>query len=162
MGPFRFRLARVMDWYEKQSQLEAERLRMCAEQVIRTQKEIEEHQKNVLAHQMELLAKPNPDPHELAALGPFQKKAKRQEHKLRQKLHKNEEETERQRAVSQAAQRRVRLIEKLRERRLAEHEYEFNRELEELASEAFLARYARALTDPPAVDQGIRPARTSL
>jgi hypothetical protein len=61
MGPFRFRLARVMDWYEKQSHLEAERLRMCAEQVVRTQSEIDRHKKDVLAHQMELQAKPNPD-----------------------------------------------------------------------------------------------------
>ena len=148
MGPFRFRLARVMDWYEKQSHLEAERLRMCAEQVVRMQGEIDQHKKDVLTHQMELLEKPNPDAHELAALGPFQRHAKRQEHRLRQKLQQGEEATEKQREISQAAQRRLRLVEKLRERRLAEHDYLFDRELEEIASEAYLARYARELNEP--------------
>jgi hypothetical protein len=148
MGPFRFRLARVMDWYEKQSHLEAERLRMCAEQVVRMHSEIDQHKKDVLTHQMELLAKPNPEAHELAALGPFQRRAKKQEHRLHQKLKQSEEATEKQREISQAAQRRLRLIEKLRERRLAEHEYLFDRELEEIASEAYLARYARELHDP--------------
>src|SRR6185312_8900727 len=147
MGPFRFRLARVMDWYEKQSHLEAARLRMCAEQVVRLQGEIDQHKKDVLTHQMELLAKPNPEAHELAALGPFQRGAKRQEHRLRQKVKKGEEATEKQREISQAAQRRLRLIEKLRERRVAEHQYLFDRELEEIASEAFLARYARELNE---------------
>ena len=148
MGPFRFRLARVMDWYEKQSHLEAERLRMCAEQVVRMQIEIDQHKKDVLAHQMELLAKPNPEPHELAALGPFQRGARKHEHRLRQNLKQGEQATEKQREISQAAQRRLRLIEKLRERRLAEHVYLFDRELEEIASEAHLARYARELNQP--------------
>ncbi|HXE64382.1 MAG TPA: hypothetical protein VN519_12630 [Bryobacteraceae bacterium] len=147
MGPFRFRLAKVMDWYEKQSHLEAERLRMCAEQVVRMHAEIDQHKKNVLAHQMELLAKPNPEPHELAALGPFQRGARKQEHRLRQKLKRDEEATEKQREISQAAQQRLRLIEKLRERREAEHQYLFDRELEEIASEAYLARYARELNE---------------
>jgi hypothetical protein len=148
MGPFRFRLAKVMDWYEKQSHLEAARLRMCAELVVRMHAEIDQHKKDVLAHQMELLAKPNPEPHELAALGPFQRGARKQEHRLRQKLKKGEEATEKQREISQAAQQRLRLIEKLRERRSAEHQYLFDRELEEVASEAYLARYARELNDP--------------
>jgi hypothetical protein len=148
MGPFRFRLARVMDWYEKQSRLEAERLRLCAEQVVRTQGEIDRHREDVLTHQMELLAKANPETHELAALGPFQRGARKQEHRLRQKLKTGEEVTAKQREISQAAERRLRLIEKLRERRQAEHQYLFDRELEEIASEAYLARYARALQDP--------------
>ena len=134
-----------MDWYEKQSRLEAERLRMCAEQVVRIQVEIDQHKKDVLAHQMELLAKPNPDPYELAALGGFQRGARKQEHRMRQKLKKGEEAAEQQREISQAAERRMRLVEKLRERRLAEHQYLFDRELEEIASEAYLARFAREL-----------------
>jgi hypothetical protein len=134
-----------MDWYERQSHLEAERLRMCAGEVVRMQVEIEEYKKDVLARQMELLAKPNPEPHELAALGGFQRGARKQEHRMRQNLKKGEEATEKQREISQAAEQRVRLIEKLRERRLAEHQYLFDRELEEIASEAYLARYAREL-----------------
>ncbi len=39
------------------------------------------------------------------------------------------------------ARRRCRLLEKLKERRRAEYDYEMNRELESLASETFLARW---------------------
>jgi hypothetical protein len=42
----------------------------------------------------------------------------------------------------QAAERRVRLLEKLRERRVAEYTYAETRELEELASDAYFAKWA--------------------
>jgi len=41
------------------------------------------------------------------------------------------------------AQRRVRLLERLRERRFSEWEAELNRELEALAAESYLARWKR-------------------
>jgi flagellar export protein FliJ len=41
------------------------------------------------------------------------------------------------------AERKVRLLERLRERRLAEWTHEFNLELDALASETFLAKWAR-------------------
>ena len=41
------------------------------------------------------------------------------------------------------AERKVRLLERLKERRLAEWNLEFNREMEALASETFLSKWAR-------------------
>jgi hypothetical protein len=41
------------------------------------------------------------------------------------------------------AERKVRLLERLKERRLAEWTFDFNRELEALASETFLSKWAR-------------------
>jgi flagellar export protein FliJ len=150
MPTFRFRLAKVLDWYQEQSRIESERLRISIERVAQARVEIERHGKEVLARQMELIASPAPQVHELAALEPFRRKAKQHELQLRRKLQKDEQEVERQRGVYQAAERRLRLIEKLRERRLSEHEYQESKELEELASEAYLARFARDLNSSPA------------
>jgi hypothetical protein len=44
----------------------------------------------------------------------------------------------------QQAQQRVRLLEKLRDRRLAEYSIAAGRELEEAAAEAFLVRWSQA------------------
>jgi hypothetical protein len=43
------------------------------------------------------------------------------------------------------AQLKVHLLEKLRDRRLSEHTYAVNRELEELAADAYLAKFAREM-----------------
>jgi glucose-6-phosphate dehydrogenase assembly protein OpcA len=145
MSKFHFRLEKVLDWYRKQCQIEEQRLRMCSDRVLQTQAEIERHQQEVLARQMELIECPMPDTAELAALGPFRRGARGQEKLLRQKLRTYEQELVRQRGVAQLARRRQRLVENLRERRLSEHQYEADREMEELASETHLAGLVRAL-----------------
>ena len=150
MTPFRFPLSKVLEWYRKQSQIEGERLRICAERVAQAKIDVERHQRDVRARQMELIESPQPRTLELAALAPFLRRAKQQELLLWQKYHKIAQELERQRGVSLAAQRRLRLTEKLHDRQLSEHDYEASRQLEEMASEAYLARFARALNDNPA------------
>jgi len=86
---------------------------------------------------------------ELAALGSFCRQAKKRETQLREHWQMKQKSLEDQRKVVLAAQRRLRLVEKLRDRRLEEHRYEEARELEELASESYLAGFARDLNDPP-------------
>jgi hypothetical protein len=149
MAPFRFRLARVLEWYRKQSQIEEERLRLCTEQAIQAIAAVERHQRDVLARQMELIQSPEPQTHELAALEPFRRRAKQHEAQLIRKCHSSTQEADLQRGVAQAAQRRLRLVEKLRDRRLSEHSYEADRELEELATETHLAGFARNLSGKP-------------
>jgi hypothetical protein len=84
---------------------------------------------------------------ELAALGSFRRRAKQLDRELREKCQKTGQALEQQRGAALVAQRRLRLIEKLRDRRLAECQYETARELEALASETFLAAYARGMTE---------------
>jgi hypothetical protein len=147
MAPFRFRLARVLDWYGKQSTIEQQRLRVCVERSVQAKAEIERHQKDVLSRQMELIQSPRPQVGELAALGPYYRAANRQEARLREKCSKTEQELDRQRNIALLSQRRQRLVEKLRDRMLSEFKYEADRELEELASETHLAGLARTLND---------------
>jgi hypothetical protein len=149
MAPYQFRLARALDWYAKQCQVEEERLRLCAERAVRARAEIDDHQKSVLAQQMELIQTSRPETHELASLEPFRRGAKQQELRLRRNCIKYEQELDSQRGVAQAARRRVRLVENLRDRRLVEYRYEADRELEALAAETHLAGFARALAGKP-------------
>ena len=145
MAPYRFRLARVLDWYRKQSQVEQECLRSCNERTIQAKADIENHVRQVLARQTELIHSAKLQARELAALEPFRRGAKQQEVRLRENFLRCEKALEKQRTVAQAAQRRVRLLENLSDRRLSEYRYETDRELEELASDTHLAGLARAL-----------------
>ena len=147
MAPFRFRLARVLDWYGKQSQIEEQRLRICVERSVQAKAEIECHRKDVLSRQMELIQSPRPEVGELTALEPYYRGANRHEAKLRENCGKCEQELDRQREIARLSQRRLRLVEKLRDRVLSEYQYESDRELEELASETHLAGLARTLND---------------
>ena len=147
MVPFRFQLERVLEWYRTQASLEEERLRLCANAAAHAVAEMEHHRRDSLARQMEVLRSAKIQASELAALGAFRRRAKQLDRELGEKCQKTGQALEQQRGVAMVAQRRLRLIEKLRDRRLAEHEYETARELEALASETFLAAYARGMTE---------------
>jgi len=147
MAPFRFQLERVLGWYRTQADLEEERLRVCADAAAHAVAEMERHRRDSLALQMEVLRSPKIQASELAALGSFRRRAKQLDRELREKCQKTGQALEQQRGVVLAAQRRLRLMEKLRDRRLAEYQYETARELEALASETFLAAYARGMTE---------------
>jgi flagellar export protein FliJ len=58
------------------------------------------------------------------------------------------EELQKHRDTLIAAQRKVRLLEKLREKRLAEWQEKFDREIEELAADSTNSRYSRLAANP--------------
>jgi len=148
MTRFNDRLADVLEWYRKKCDLEENRFKLLAEQVALAESQIEFHRTQVLAHQMNLIKSSELQAFELAALGSFCRQAKKSESRLRQDCQMKQKSLEEQRKVVLAAQRRLRLVEKLRDRRLEEHRYEETRKLEELASESYLAGFARGLNDP--------------
>jgi hypothetical protein len=147
MAQFQFRLARVLDWYQERCRLEENRLRILAELAARAESAIALHRKEVLAHQTELFQSRNLHAFELAALGSFCRQAKKREVQLSEHWAKSKSALENQRKVVLAAQQRLQLLEKLHDRRLGEHRYQEARELEELASESYLAAFARGLNE---------------
>jgi flagellar export protein FliJ len=147
MARFHDRLARVFEWYQERCRLEENRFGMLMESAARAQSEIEAHRKEVLAQQMELIQSPNPRASELAALGSFCRQAKKREARLREDWQLKVRSLESQRKIVLAARQRVQLVEKLRGRRLNEFRYQEARELEELASETYLASFARGLNE---------------
>jgi hypothetical protein len=147
MAQFQFRLARVLGWYRERCRLEENRLRVLAELAARAESAIDAHRKEVLAHQTELFQSPSLRAFELTALGSFCRQAKKREAQLSEHWKNSRNSLESQRKVVLAAQQRLQLLEKLHDRRLGEHQYQEARELEELASESYLAAFVRGLNE---------------
>jgi hypothetical protein len=147
MVPFQFRLARVLGWYRERCRLEENRLRVLTELAARAESEIERHRKEVQAHQTELFQSQNLRAFELTALSSFCRQAKKREAQLSEHWNNSKRLLETQRKVVLAAQQRLQLLEKLHDRRLGEHRYLEARELEELASESYLAAFVRGMNE---------------
>jgi flagellar biosynthesis chaperone FliJ len=80
---------------------------------------------------------------DLAALGAFQMHVQGKEKALAQRRIEFEKKLQEQRDAMLEARRRCTLLEKLKERRRVDWNVALNRELEELASESYLAQWNR-------------------
>jgi flagellar export protein FliJ len=80
---------------------------------------------------------------DLAALAAYRHRARERSQEIAGKRAARERELEGLRTSAMEARRRVRLLERLRERRHAEWQAAAGKELEEMASESYLARWAR-------------------
>jgi hypothetical protein len=141
------RLARLLSWYEKQYQLEQNRLHLCMDQFLRAGRDLDQHREQVLARRNELVQAETVEAFELAALASFRHRAEQREAELVKMRAQREQAVIRQRAISQKAQTRLRLMEKLHDRRLAEFTYQTERELETMASEMHLAGVVRSMNN---------------
>jgi hypothetical protein len=142
------RLARLRSWYDKQYQLEQSRLHLCLDQFLRAGQELELHREQVLARRTELIQAETFQAGELATLASFRQRAQEREIQLVKAQAQREQALGKQKTVTQKAQTRLRLVEKLTERRVAEYNYQNERELETMASEMHLAGVARAMNVP--------------
>jgi flagellar FliJ protein len=82
---------------------------------------------------------------DLAALGAFRLRTQAEEKRLAAKRAQAEKAIEERRAAMLEARRRLKLLERLKERRRAEWQAAAAKEIEELASEAYLARWERGV-----------------
>lgn len=142
MQAFRFRLARVLEWYTRQYEEEERRLAACLAALADANRAIAALQAERLATERDVVSRTAIPARDFVALGVYRLAAKRREVELDGVRAAREADVQAQRVRLQAAQRRVRLLEKLRERRLGEYVYAETRELEELASDAFFAKWA--------------------
>ena len=142
MQTFRFRLAKVLEWYTRQYEEEEVRFGACLAALSKAKEAIAALQAERLAIEQETVSLPCMAALDLVSLGLYRLGAKRHELELNELRERCEAAVREQREKLQAAQRKVRLLEKLRERRVAEHVYAETRELEELASDAFFAKWA--------------------
>jgi len=142
MQAFRFRLARVLEWYTRQYELEERRLTACLAALTDAKAAIAALLAERLAVERDMLSRKAIPARDFAALGLYRIGVRKREIELNAARERCEAEVEAQRLKLRAAERRVRLVEKLRERRLAEYTYAETRELEELASDAFFAKWA--------------------
>jgi hypothetical protein len=142
---FRFRLARVLEWYDRLYHLEAGRLKQCAERAAAANAELARHRESRLLSENQILSLHYLSGKDLEARESFRKQSALQEARLIQVSNAADKNLREQQSATLAAQRKVRLVEKLRDRRRDEFEYLAGRELEELAADSWLAGFARSL-----------------
>ena len=143
MTTFRFRLQRVLDLRRTQFQIaESECQRAGARlHAIQAQQAVLAARKAETRNAITLL--PEVMGRDLAPLpGWFQWTVKAGDH-LRRLEQAAAVELQKRREALLAAQRKVRLLEKLRDHRQAEWQVDFDRELEELAADSINSRYSR-------------------
>jgi len=144
---FRFRLSRVLEWYDRQYQFEAGRLRQCAERSASAHDELARHRQSRIANETQLLRLESLHGNDLMARELYRKRSLLQESHLIRICHDADRDLEKQKEATLAAQRRVRLVEKLRERKRDEFNYLASRDLENVAADSWLAGFARNLTE---------------
>jgi flagellar export protein FliJ len=142
MPAFRFRLEKVLEWYTHQYELEERRFTVCMAALTAAKQALAALQAERITIEQDVVSRAAIPGRDFAALGLYRLGAKKREVDLQAALDQCEADVIAQRLRLQAAERRVRLLEKLRERRLTEHVYAETRELQELAADAFFAKWA--------------------
>ena len=143
MGAFRFRLGRVLEWYGEQCQLEENRLADLNRALATTREAIARLQAERLGIETDLLLRVSIPAREFVALGLYRLRAKNEAACFETERAMQQTAVGEQRAKVQAVRRQIRLLEKLRERHLADHVYAEQRELENLAGDSHLAKWVR-------------------
>jgi len=140
---FRFNLQRVLDWRRTQLDLEEARFKQKLAAVAeldraRAALEAAEIHAEVQVRQWSPMAG-----RDVTALGGYRLHVRAQEQEIAVTRAKSQTALDAQEAAMLEARRRCRLLERLKERRRAEWQAAGDRELEELASESYLAGWAR-------------------
>jgi flagellar export protein FliJ len=143
MQRFRFRLDRVLDWRRKEYRVEETRLAACVALVHAIEKKIERLRAERASIESDLLGRDAIPAADFANLGRYRLRADKERIELSEQRRQGLLSAAGQRARVQQAEQRVKLLEKMRERRLEEHTAAVNHELENLAAEAYLARWPR-------------------
>ena len=141
---FQFRLHRVLAWYEKRCQLEEDRLRVILNDISRVESEIETLQQSREAIGRNIVESQSVSAADFAALASYRDGSRRQELAMEQNKTRLEAILLEQRSRVMALRTKIRLLEKLRERRVAEHLADEQRQLEELAGDVYRAATFRA------------------
>ena len=144
MATFQFRLQRVLEWYQTQCDVEENRLALCLAALNKVQESIARLQAESLSTERDVISGSSISGRDLASLGLYRLRARIQAAELEQERVRRSREVDAQMSVVQKAQRRLRLVEKLRDRRLSEHLYAEDRALETLAAEAYQSKWIAA------------------
>jgi len=142
MQTFRFRLEKVLEWYTRQYELEERALTVCLAALAEAKAAIAALLAERVTIESDMLSRPFLHAQDLSALSLYRLGSKKRGLDLNTVRDRCEADAEAQRIKLRAAERKVRLLEKLRERRVAEYTYAETRELEELASDAYFAKWA--------------------
>jgi hypothetical protein len=141
MQRFRFRLESVLAWRRLHLELEETKLQRLFGELRQVGLAGERLEEEKAQEERAVLYSPSVEARELAALESYRLHVAREKERLAKLRADCEGRIAAQRAQVLKAERDVRLLEKLREKRLAEWQAAGDREQEALASELFLARW---------------------
>jgi len=143
MNAFRFRLEQVLAWRRTQFELAEIEFRREAAALAELDRASAELEAGAIRAEVEVREWRPMAGRDLSALGGFRLHVERRVKALAaQRAEQARKLAEREQAMREA-RRRLRLLERLRERRLEEWQSASARELEQIAAESYLARFAR-------------------
>lgn len=147
MKRFEFRLGRVLDFRREQAELERSRLESLLAQVLRIDQETNSLQSEAADARDQVARSASVSGEELSALSAFERHIRNRTTLLDQVRQETQLQVRRQQAIVVEAERKVKLLLKLRQRKLTSWTLEEQKELEVLAAESYLSRLAAAGRD---------------
>jgi len=143
MKSFEFPLEKVLDLRRKQLKTEETQFRQRLRELADIDRRRAEYEAAGAAAEQQVRGWNPLFGRELHALGSFRLHTKQQELDLAQPRAECQQRVAAQQKAMLEARRRVRLLERIRERRMAEWQAECDREIEQLASESYLSGWVR-------------------
>jgi flagellar export protein FliJ len=146
MTGFQFRLEKVLTWRRTELELAETLFKRQSAMIAELDRKRAEWEAAGIAAELQVRASESLDGSDLAALAAFRRHVRACEQGLAAQRTEAGKELERMQQTMLEARRRCRLLERLRERRLAEWQAETDRELEQIAADSYLAGMARRQT----------------
>ena len=143
MTGFHFSLEKALDLRRLQLELEESKFQQQAAALLELDRMCEQMRASRANAESQVRAGGSALGFDLAALGAFRLHLQAKEKELAQRRAEGEKKLEERRNATLEARRRCRLLERLKERRKGEWDTAFNRELEGVAAESFLAQWNR-------------------
>jgi flagellar export protein FliJ len=148
MKRFEFRLQKVLEWREKQLELEDARFKQQAAGIATLDQARAGLESAGLQAEMHLRSSASVSGQDLSALAGFRQHILVRSREIATQRAEAQKQLDAQQKVMLEARRRCRLLGRLKERRLSEWQAACDREVEALASESFLARWAGRQLEP--------------
>ncbi len=142
MQRFRFRLQRVLEWQQRLCDVESDKLSKCIAELARVEESLQDLEARRAAVEQAFLAEQALGPADLTALAEFRRVTVTGQLALESERQRRHEAVVAQRECFFAENRKLRILEKLRERALREHSLALDREVEALSLESYLATWA--------------------
>jgi hypothetical protein len=143
MKAFRFPLEKALDWRRVQLELEEVNYKQQVAALAGLDRRRAEVEASGIRAEIEVREWNPIGAGDLTALGNFRQYVKSQESEIARRRIEAAQKLAEQQKLMLEARRRCRLLERLKERHLAEWTVERDRELEGIAAESYLARWSR-------------------
>ena len=156
--PFRFRLERILEWERKNLDREKRLAADCHRLLSGVRETIARLHAEHLMIEREWLEKEAIPGSDAASLGRYRLGVRKTERSLHSEQERRERELHQQTAKMLEVQRKLRVLENLRGRKLREYTYLADRELEQVAAESHLAVWGSRHAQAPALDRSRKTA----